>query len=300
MSLATGEVRAHRNMATDDTCPICNAAVDTWRHALIECNMSRAVWALADDEVVEHLIMNRTDDARLWIFWLFDTMKENELATTLVTLWAIWWARRRAIHDEEFHNPISTFGFITKYLEEIEVPMKQKRAMKPDAHEARHSRLWSPLKPGWCKVSVDGGLSRDGRRGAAAAICRDERGHFLGASAVVLNGQTNSACLEAIACNEGFALAQDLNIRKIKVASDCLEVVTNFQKKAKCSYSVILREVEDRAKLFTLVEAVHEYREFVVDAHRLAKAASSLGAGRYIWLGSLPDIYNIPLNVSIE
>ena len=98
MSIAIGEVRAHRNMATDDTCPICNAVVDTWGHALIECKMSRAVWALADVEVVEHLIMNRTNDAQLWIFWLVDTMKENELAMTLVTHWAIWWARRRDIH----------------------------------------------------------------------------------------------------------------------------------------------------------------------------------------------------------
>ena len=142
--------------------------------------------------------------------------------------------------------------------------MKQKRAMKPEAHAGKHSRLWSPLKPGWCKVSVDGGLSRDGRRGATTAICRDEHEHFLGASAVVLNGQTNSACLEAIACNEGFALVQDLDIRKVKVVSDCLEVVINFQKKAKCSYSMILREVEDTAKLFTLVDVVHEYREYVL------------------------------------
>ena len=63
------------------------------------------------------------------------------------------------------------------------------------------------------------------------------------------------------ACNEGFDIAQDLDIGKVKVVSDCMEVVTNFQQKAKCSYSMILREVEDSAKLFTLVDVVHEYRE---------------------------------------
>lgn len=86
MSIPTGEVRVHRNMATDDICPICNAASDTWQHALLDCNMSRAIWALADEEMVEHLIINRTEDARLWFFWLFDTMKQHELAAVLVTL----------------------------------------------------------------------------------------------------------------------------------------------------------------------------------------------------------------------
>lgn len=149
-------------------------------------------------------------------------------------------------------------------------------------------------------ASVDGGLSRDGRRGATAAICRDEFGHFLGASVVVLDSQTDPPCLEAIACNEGLALAQDLNILAVKVASDCLEVVTNLQRKVICPYAMILQEVEDRTKHFNQVNVVHERREAVAEAHSLAKALSSLDVGRYIWLGSLPNIYLIPMNVLNE
>lgn len=62
------------------------------------------------------------------------------------------------------------------------------------------------------KINVDGGLSRDGSRGAAAAVCRDAAGMFLGASVVVVKGMTDPACLEAAACNEALALASDLNV----------------------------------------------------------------------------------------
>ena len=38
-------------MAVQDRCPLCSCA-DSWRHALLDCTMSRCVWALADDAIV--------------------------------------------------------------------------------------------------------------------------------------------------------------------------------------------------------------------------------------------------------
>lgn len=95
-------------------------------------------------------------------------------------------------------------------------------------------------------MNVDGGLSRDGRKGARAAICRDEHRQYLGAFVIVMEGQTDPSCLEAAACNESFAFAQDLNIDYVKLASDCLHVVNNYHKKAFCPYIMILREMEHR------------------------------------------------------
>lgn len=63
---------------------------------------------------------------------------------------------------------------------------------------------------------------------------------------------------------------------------------------------MILREVEERTKLFDRVNLVHEKRESTAEAHCLAKPTSSLGAGRSIWLGSLPDICILPMDVFME
>jgi hypothetical protein len=196
---------------------------------------------------------------------------------------------------------MSTHGFITRYLEEIEISAKPIVTRRCNSAEtSRQKRSWIAPERGWHKVAIDGGLSRDGSKGAAATVCRTEHGQVLGASVNVLDGQNDPACLEAVACNEGLALAQDLNIGTVCLASDCLEMVTNYHKKALCPYSAILWEVEQRASHFRQVDVVHEKRETTVEAHILAKAASSLDAGRYVWLGSVPDICCIPLNVSVE
>lgn len=39
-SIPTESVRHHRNMAQTNLCQICQAAEDTWRHALIYCTMA--------------------------------------------------------------------------------------------------------------------------------------------------------------------------------------------------------------------------------------------------------------------
>ena len=95
-------------------------------------------------------------------------------------------------------------------------------------------------------------LEMAGRVHAASSLCRDEKGQFVGASVVVVEGQTDPSCLEATAsvCNEGFAPAHDLNIDAVTLASDCLQAVANYHKKALCSYMMILREMEHRASSF--------------------------------------------------
>ena len=81
--------------------------------------------------------------------------------------------------------------------------------------ERGDSELWTRVstavattsKRSWHKVTVDGGLSRDGSKRETAAVCRTEHAQFLGASVNVLDGHNDPACLEALACNEGLALA---------------------------------------------------------------------------------------------
>ena len=60
-------------------------------------------------------------------------------------------------------------------------------------------------------------------------ICRAHDGMYLGASVVVFDGVTHPGCLEALACREALALAMDLHVGEVVVATDCLEVVKGLQ-----------------------------------------------------------------------
>jgi hypothetical protein len=52
-SIPTATVLNNRNMSESAACRICGAGVDDWRHAILNCTMSRCVWALMDEDVVE-------------------------------------------------------------------------------------------------------------------------------------------------------------------------------------------------------------------------------------------------------
>lgn len=92
-SVPTEAIRASRNMSDSNLCQICNGAEDTWRHALIYCTMSKCVWSLIDEEIVEHLIACNSSDARLWMVEMMESMQAADFVKVLVTLWAIWWDR---------------------------------------------------------------------------------------------------------------------------------------------------------------------------------------------------------------
>ena len=58
------------------------------------------------------------------------------------------------------------------------------------------------------KINVDAAVGR--ARGAAGAICRDQDGAFLGASAVVFSHLSDPGTLEMLAIREALALADDI------------------------------------------------------------------------------------------
>ena len=80
--------------------------------------------------------------------------------------------------------------------------------------------VWIPPPAGMVKVNVDAATSKNSNKTAIAAVVRGADGSFIGASSVVMCGLTDVETLEAMACREGLAVAADLLLRCIRVASD--------------------------------------------------------------------------------
>ena len=104
---------------------------------------------------------------------------------------------------------------------------------------------------------------------------------------------TKPETLEAMACVEALALAEDCGIKKMTVASDCLNVIKNIKEKTRCPYMMILQDINARAKSFDYVRFAHEGRESNREAHYLAKHACTLDPGRHVWLGSPPVFLDV-------
>ena len=93
------------------------------------------------------------------------------------------------------------------------------------------------------------------------AVCRNNQGNFVAASAMVIPNIIDPETLKTLAYLEALALAEDCGIRKLLVASDCLNVVKNIKDIPRCSYMMILQDIFQRSKSCQYVRFVHEGRE---------------------------------------
>jgi hypothetical protein len=77
------------------------------------------VWVLEQEEIVEHLSEMHEEDARAWVVALIKLVSHGDLIRVVVTMWAIWYARRKAIHDNVFQSPLSTHSFVNNYVSDF-------------------------------------------------------------------------------------------------------------------------------------------------------------------------------------
>ena len=139
------------------------------------------------------------------------SLPQDDLVRVVVTLWAIWYARRKAIHEQNFQSPLSTHCFVSRFIAELGLvkPLQKTTQVRRDQHPK-----WIPPPSGLTKINVDAATSKNSSLAAVAAVARDSPGLFLGASAVTFSGILDPETLEAMACREGLALASDLLLQR--------------------------------------------------------------------------------------
>jgi hypothetical protein len=114
-SLPTGDVLHHRNMALQALCALCGDH-DSWKHSLLECNMAKCVWALEKEDITEHICQIQETKAKNWLLDIIESLPHEGVIRVVVSLWAIWYARRKAIYENIFQSPLSTHCFISKFI----------------------------------------------------------------------------------------------------------------------------------------------------------------------------------------
>lgn len=128
-------------------------------------------------------------------------------------------------------------------------------------------------------------------------ICRDRDGRYMGSSLVVYEGITDPTLLETLACQEAMALAEDLGVQKIHVASDCEGVVKDIRQELGGLHGAIIKEVNARTDTFISYNFIHECGMLNFEAHNLAKFSCSIGIGRHVWLVASHDKNFVPMNI---
>lgn len=219
---------------------------------------------------------------------------------SIVSRNAIWTARRKAIHEEIYQSPLSTFSFLNRYIEELDQVQKMNkvRVTRAPGVPAGPS-AWCAPPPGTLKINVDAGVDTAGNRGTVVAVCRDEHGQYQGASALTILGVADPLILETLACREALALAEDLNAREIVVVSDCSSAILDIKSEATGETGAIIKELLSWRNRFNSCNFMYESRSTHADAHNLAKFSFGLAFGRHLWLGSVPPQAIIPVMIQV-
>jgi ribonuclease HI len=202
------------------------------------------------------------------------------------------------IHEDEYQSPLTTHMFIQSFLRDLAISCPNKVSVKKGSMP--RPPKWIPPAAGCVKLNVDAALAKSRTGGAVAVVCRSEQWGFMGASSLTVDGLSDPAVLEAMACREALALVQDMQLQKITVASDCLSVINNLSTTFCGSYSMVLEEIKETASQFAVASLRHENRVSNSEAHRLARFATSSSVGRQLWLVQPPDGLCIPNDVIIQ
>ena len=98
--------------------------------------------------------------AKQWIFSMIQSLDHSSFVEMVVTLWAIWYARRRLIHEGEQQSPLSTFLFVRSFLDDLAMaspPARQRTPTRP-----RQAGRWIAPPLGSAKFNVDAATSKSG------------------------------------------------------------------------------------------------------------------------------------------
>jgi hypothetical protein len=192
-----------------------------------------------------------------WLFTMMETLSREAFVEMAVTLWAIWFARLRLIHDGEQQSPLSTFLFVRRFIDDLTVPPAPMLAVRSGDVMGLIPKWLAPPE-GYVKINVDAATSKTGGGGVVAAVCRSGTGEYMGVSALTISDIGSFAALEALACREALALAQDLNVRSVCIATNCLEVANNIERPYFGEYGMVIQKIKETMSLFMAVSFRHE------------------------------------------
>lgn len=77
--------------------------------------MSKCVWALEKEDITDFIGALQEEGARAWLAKILTLLPQEDMVRVVVTLWAVWYASRKTVHENIYQGPLSAHSFIEVY-----------------------------------------------------------------------------------------------------------------------------------------------------------------------------------------
>jgi hypothetical protein len=114
--------------------------------------MARCVWALAPHEITDMIGNIQEHNAKAWLATVIKALPHGDLTRVFVTLWALWHARWKAIHEGIYQSPLLTNYFVERFLSNMHLIAPVQTMVR--AKDTR-GLAWIPSPASMEKVNVD-------------------------------------------------------------------------------------------------------------------------------------------------
>lgn len=99
------------------------------------------------------------------------------------------------------------------------------------------------------KGDVDALVSVTNLRSAVTIIFQSDEENFSGASILVMEGITNSSCVETIACSEALCLARGIDLNSMVITSNCSPFIRNINEGSLGAHAMSIWETVFKMRL---------------------------------------------------
>nr|GMD43941.1 ATP-dependent DNA helicase SRS2-like protein At4g25120 [Ipomoea batatas] len=199
--------------------------------------------------------------------------------------WNIWTLRNNIIWKNQ---PIESAGYIVKSAQNYYAAWCEATIDRQQA-ERRSNTIVSWTKPpqGFLKLNVDAAINKQDARMGFGCVLRDELGHFIAARGSPWRGYYSAKEAEAVAIRESLTWIKTLNVDKIIIETDSLQVTQALESNPRDSsfFVVLLGRTAD-----FLVYGQGQQRRVVIEAVRLLDNENKGTNSEFCKLNEMPDV----------
>ncbi|KAH1097585.1 hypothetical protein J1N35_014506 [Gossypium stocksii] len=206
----------HKKVTNNASYPRYGEKTETTDHVFRECPVTVEMWS---ELTFQHMLRNQNMDLEQWLTWVIEQLNPWQCSIFCCTIWAIWGARNKRIHENRISTSKEITGFVNKYITEI-----------TDDIEKNSVRLTKNI--GWrfppetfVKINFDGAYNGRQNLAASGIVVKDEEGRVLLSHSKIHQEIPSVFAAEVVACWEAVKVGVEKKWRHIIIEGDSLAII---------------------------------------------------------------------------